>query len=83
MATNLAAAAYSTTQIDLTWTDNSTNETNFRIERAPDVSGGNPGTFTYQWRTSTRRTGKIRLEIQLSYPTPFALRKSATISRPH
>jgi hypothetical protein len=31
-------------RMDLTWTDNSTNESNFRIERAPDVNGA-PGTF--------------------------------------
>jgi hypothetical protein len=31
--TNLAAAAVSTSQINLTWTDNSTNEQGFRIER--------------------------------------------------
>jgi hypothetical protein len=30
---NLAAAAQSATQIKLTWTDNSTNETQFKIER--------------------------------------------------
>jgi carboxypeptidase T len=31
--TNLAAKAASTSQINLTWTDNSTNETGFRIQR--------------------------------------------------
>lgn len=37
---NLAAEAMSTSRIDLTWADNSTNETNFRIERSYDgVSG--------------------------------------------
>ena len=34
--TNLAATSVSTTQINLTWVDNSTNETGFRIERSPD-----------------------------------------------
>ncbi len=33
--TNLAATAASSTQINLSWTDNSANETGFRIERAP------------------------------------------------
>jgi|GEM_PF-842171 len=36
--TNLTAAAISTSQINLTWTDASTNETGFKIERR--VSGG-------------------------------------------
>ena len=31
--TNLAATAVSKSQINLTWTDNATNETGFRIER--------------------------------------------------
>ena len=33
---NLAAAQASPTQADLTWTDSSTNETSFRVERATD-----------------------------------------------
>jgi len=33
---SLAAIAVSTSQINLTWTDNSTNESGFRIERSPD-----------------------------------------------
>jgi hypothetical protein len=33
--TTLAATAASTTQINLTWTDASTNETGFKVERAP------------------------------------------------
>jgi autotransporter-associated beta strand protein len=36
--TNLVATAVSTAQINLTWTDNSTNETSFLIERSPDNS---------------------------------------------
>jgi hypothetical protein len=35
---DLTAAPVSSTQIDLTWTDNSTNETGFRIERK--IAGG-------------------------------------------
>lgn len=34
--TNLAATAVSSTRIDLAWTDNSSNEDGFRIERSPD-----------------------------------------------
>ncbi|MBN2550261.1 MAG: fibronectin type III domain-containing protein [Anaerolineales bacterium] len=37
---NLSAEAMSTSRIDLTWADNSTNESNFRLERSYDgVSG--------------------------------------------
>ena len=36
---NLVATAASSTQINLTWTDNSTNETGFRIQRKTGVSG--------------------------------------------
>jgi GH18 family chitinase len=35
---NLTASATSSSQINLSWTDNSTNETTFRIERAPNGS---------------------------------------------
>ena len=34
---NLQATAASTSEIDLTWTDNSNNETNFKIDRASDA----------------------------------------------
>ncbi len=38
---NLAATAFSTTQINLAWTDNATNETGFTIQRStsPDFTG--------------------------------------------
>jgi len=36
----LGASAVSESQIDLTWTDNSANESGFRIERSPDGSSG-------------------------------------------
>ena len=41
---NLNAAAVSMSRINLTWTDNSSDETGFKIERAPDA-GGSPGTW--------------------------------------
>jgi len=42
---SLSATAVSPSQINLSWTDNATNETGYKIERAPDVSGS-PGTFS-------------------------------------
>ncbi|MFH1227402.1 MAG: putative Ig domain-containing protein [Planctomycetota bacterium] len=42
--TGLAANAVSPAQIKLTWTDNSADETGFKIERAP-ASGGQAGTY--------------------------------------
>ena len=33
---NLAAAAVSSSRIDLTWTDNSSNEQGFKVERSTD-----------------------------------------------
>lgn len=38
--TNLTAASVSSTQIDLNWQDNASDETSFRIERSPDGSTG-------------------------------------------
>ena len=35
----LAGTPFSATRIDLTWADNASDETGFRIERAPDVAG--------------------------------------------
>ena len=43
--TNLSGTVVSFTQINLSWTDNSSKETNYRIDRAPD-NGGVPGTWT-------------------------------------
>lgn len=43
--TNLQGQALSTTRVDLTWTDNATNETSYVVERAPDNAGA-AGTFT-------------------------------------
>ena len=42
--TALLAVPSGGTGIDLTWTDNSSDEASFRVERAPDVDGA-PGTF--------------------------------------
>ena len=37
---NLTATAVSQTQINLSWTDNSSDETNFRVERSPNGTSG-------------------------------------------
>jgi GlcNAc-PI de-N-acetylase/Fibronectin type III domain len=43
--TALAATPFSSTRIDLAWTDNATGETGVAVERAPD-NAGVPGIFT-------------------------------------
>ncbi|MBA4158598.1 MAG: fibronectin type III domain-containing protein, partial [Gemmatimonadetes bacterium] len=43
--TSLVATAVSMSQINLTWTDNASNESGFKIERAPDNNGA-PGAYT-------------------------------------
>lgn len=52
---NLDANAVSESQINLTWTDNSNNESGFKIERAPDASGS-PGSWTQISTTGADRT---------------------------
>ena len=42
--TGLGVTTYSASQLNLSWTDTSSNENGFKIERAPDVAGS-PGTF--------------------------------------
>ena len=42
--TDLAAAVVTTNEVDLTWTDNASDEIGFFIERAPDAAGA-PGTW--------------------------------------
>jgi RHS repeat-associated protein len=67
--TNLAASAASTTQINLSWTDNSNNETNFKIERKTNTTnfsqvatvGANVTTFSDTGLTSaTTYTYRVR-----------------------
>jgi hypothetical protein len=41
--TNLVATAFSSTQVDLTWSDNASNETGFEVERS---TTGSAGTYT-------------------------------------
>jgi titin len=42
--TNVQGVSVTSTTIDLSWTDNASDEASFRLERAPDVAGA-PGTF--------------------------------------
>ncbi|MFM8357131.1 MAG: fibronectin type III domain-containing protein, partial [Verrucomicrobiota bacterium] len=49
---NLAASAASATSVNLSWTDNSTNEQGFRVERAP-----NGGSFAQIATTAANATG--------------------------
>jgi titin len=67
--TNLAATAASTTQINLSWTDTSGNETSFKIERKTNTSsfsqiatvGSNVTTFSNTGLTSaTTYTYRVR-----------------------
>lgn len=51
----LMVVAASTTEADLSWIDNSTDETGFEIERAPDASGS-PGEWTQIGAVSTNVT---------------------------
>lgn len=50
---NAVAVAVSQTQIDLTWRDNSDNETNFEIHRS---TSGATGPFTLYWSTTANGT---------------------------
>ncbi len=55
--TNLIAMAVSSTQINLTWTDNASNETGFAIERSPDGTTFAPLTTVGANVTSYQNTG--------------------------
>ncbi|HWE43871.1 MAG TPA: fibronectin type III domain-containing protein [Gemmatimonadaceae bacterium] len=60
--TNLQGSAASSVAIDLSWVDNASTETSYRVERAPDVSGA-PGTFgsavTLAANTTTYRSSGL------------------------
>ena len=69
----LAATTVSSTQINLTWSDNSTNETGFAIDRATD-SG-----FTQNLVTTTAAMNATSASITgLSSGTPYYFRVRAT-----
>jgi len=60
---NLTAAAISSTQINLAWTDNSNNETAFRVERAPAAAGP----WTYIGATTLTGYGDTGLAASTTY----------------
>ena len=68
----LTATAVSFSQINLTWTDNATNETGFQIERSPDGSAG--------WtQIATPAANAISFaDTGLSAGTPYYYRLRAT-----
>jgi hypothetical protein len=55
--TNLAATVASTTKVNLTWTDNSNNETGFRVQRSTNNSTWTTVTTTSPNATSYQVTG--------------------------
>ena len=70
--TQLTATAVSTSQINLAWTDNSTNETGFKIERAPALTG------PYTLVTTTAANATTSSSTGLTISTPYFYRVSAT-----
>jgi RHS repeat-associated protein len=71
--TSLTAIAVSSSQINLTWTDNSTNETGFEVERATSSSG--PWTLL-----TTTAAGAVSYQSTgLSASTTYYYRVRATI----
>ena len=71
--TNLVALPLSTNQIRLTWTDTSTNETGFRIERSPNGSN-----FTQVATTSTGQTGYTNIGLAANTAYYFQVRAYST-----
>ncbi len=69
----MTASVLSSSSIRLTWTDNSNNETGFRIERAPD-SGGNPGTWGEIDTTTANVTSYINSGCETSTKYHYRVR---------
>jgi titin len=72
---NLVATTISSTEIDLSWTDNSSDETSFIVQRAPDV-GGSPGTYATITTLSANVTTYKNTGLTLN--TPYWYRVSAS-----
>lgn len=72
---DLAATSFSSSRIDLTWTDNSSNETSFKIERATDAA------FTQNLVTTTVGAGVTSFHAAgLSSSTTYYFRVRASNS---
>lgn len=69
----LGGVGASATQINLSWTDNATNETGFRVERAPGASGG---TFAPVGSVGANTT--VFIDATLSTNTTYSYRVVAT-----
>ena len=69
---NLSATAVSTSQINLAWTDNSANETGFKIERATALAG------PYTLITTTAANAATYNNTGLTAGTQYFYRVSAT-----
>lgn len=77
----LMATTVSSTQINLTWTDNSTNESNFYIERAPDLANsafpGSPTIGTYVGIGTTNPNVTTYADTTVQPSTTYHYRVSA------
>lgn len=77
----LMSTTVSSTQINLTWTDNSLNESNFYIERAPDLSGsafpGSPTIGTYVGIGTTNPNVTTYADTTVQPSTTYHYRVSA------
>jgi thermitase len=64
---NLAATALSTSEIGLTWTDNSSDETGFRIERSPGGANSWTEIFTTGANATTYTDGGLAADTTYDY----------------
>lgn len=71
--TSLAAAAQSTTRIDLTWIDNGTNETGYRVERCTG-----PGCTDFALLTTLPANSTGHSDTPIAAATSFTYRVIAT-----
>ncbi len=69
----LAAVAITNGQVNLSWTDNSTGEDGFKIERAPDNAGA-PGTWAQIATVSNNVTAYSDLGLTTSTPYWYRVR---------
>jgi hypothetical protein len=77
---NLSASAASSTQINLTWTDNSNNETSFKVERAKGFGVPVQFTTTYSQVSEVSANVTFLSDTALTPSTTYFYRISATNS---